>query len=149
MRSYLLILIGGLIWIPAATVSAEQPLLKPQDRVTVLGGTFVERMQSTGALEAELQSRRPEWHLKLRNLGWSGDDVHGIARKVFDQPEDGFQRLLRDVETADPTVVLVAYGFAEASDGPEAVNRFEAGLRRLVDALSQPDRRVILMPPIA
>jgi len=135
--------------LPAAPVRGEQPLLKPDDRLAVVGGTFVERMQSSGALEAELQSRRPDWHLKIRNLGWSGDDVHGIARKVFDQPEDGFQRLLRDIETADPTVVLIAYGFAEASDGAEAVDRFEPGLRRLVGELSKAQHRVILLAPMS
>jgi lysophospholipase L1-like esterase len=124
-------------------------LLQPNDRLAVLGGTFVERMQSSGAIEAEIQSRRPDWHLRVRNLGWSGDDVHGIARKLFDKPEDGFRRLLRDVDTADPTVVLVAYGFAEASDGAEAVDRFESGLRRLVVELTKTNRRVILLAPIA
>jgi lysophospholipase L1-like esterase len=127
----------------------QQPLLGPDDRLAILGGTLVERLQTSGALEAELQSRRPDWHLRVRNLGWSGDDVHGIARKVFDQPKAGFQRLIRDVATADPTVVLVAYGFAEASDGAEAVDRFEPGLRRLVEALKQDDRRVILLTPFA
>ncbi len=149
-RSFLFISLVCVSWclLPAEPTLGQQPLLQPNDRLAVLGGTFVERMQSSGALEAELQSRRPDWQLRIRNLGWSGDDVHGIARKVFDQPEDGFQRLLRDVDTADPTVVLVAYGFAEASDGAEAVDRFEPGLRRLVGELTKSNRRVILMAPM-
>jgi lysophospholipase L1-like esterase len=142
------ILLGSL-WLPPDVALAQSPLLEPNDRLAILGGTFVERMQSSGALEAELQTRRPDWKLRVRNLGWSGDDVHGIARKVFDQPEDGFKRLLRDVDTADPTVVLVAYGFAEASDGAEAVDRFDAGLRRLVSELTKKTRRVILLSPMA
>ena len=133
----------------STTLSADAPLLKPADRVALLGGTFVERMQSSGALEAELQCRRPDWRLSFRNLGWSGDDVHGIARKRFDGPEDGFERLLRDVETANPTVVLVAYGISEASDGAEAVERFEPGLRRLIGALNDKNRRVVLLSPVA
>ena len=128
---------------------ADDPLLKVGDRVAIVGGTFVERMQSNGALEAELQTRRPDWQLRIRNLGWSGDDVHGLARKVFDQPENGYQRLMKDLDTADPTVVIVAYGFAEASDGAPAVERFEPGLRRLVSDLKKSDRRVILVSPIA
>ena len=131
------------------TLNAQEPLLKPNDRVAVLGGTLVERMQSSGALELELQTRRPEWKLKIRNLGWSGDDVHGLARKVFDNPEAGFKRMIRDVETADPTVVLIAYGFAEASDGAAAVDRFEAGLNRLLDQMKQQKRRIILLSPFA
>ncbi|MCP4891458.1 MAG: hypothetical protein GY904_33315 [Planctomycetaceae bacterium] len=133
----------------AAASPADEPLLKPNDRVAILGGTFVERMQMSGCFEAELQCRRPGWKLTFRNLGWSGDNVHGIARKRFDAPEGGFQRLLRDVQTAEPTVVLIGYGFAEASDGESAVAEFEAGLVRLVDALKQPGRRVILLTPIA
>ncbi|MGI9474638.1 MAG: SGNH/GDSL hydrolase family protein [Rubripirellula sp.] len=128
---------------------ADEPLLQPNDRVAILGGTFVERMQGAGSFEAELQCRRPDWKLSFRNLGWSGDDVHGVARKRFDGPEDGFQRLLRDVETADPSVVLVAYGSAEASDGDPAVTKFETGLERLVDELQKQKRRIILLTPVA
>ena len=106
-------------------------------------------MQGDGSFEAELQCRRPDWKLSFRNLGWSGDDVHGIARKRFDSPEDGFQRLLKDVETADPTVVLVAYGSAEASDGEPAISQFQAGLKRLVSELQKQDRRLILLSPVA
>ena len=142
------LLLGSLLLTPAVAL-AQSPLLEPNDRLAILGGTLVERMQSSGALEAELQTRRPDWNLRVRNVGWSGDDVHGIARKVFDQPEDGFKRLLRDVDTADPTVVLVAYGFAEASDGAEAVDRFEPGLRQLVRELTKKNRRVILLSPMA
>ncbi len=131
------------------TVGADEPLLKAGDRVAVLGGTFVEQMQLSGAVEAQLQCRRPDWRLSFRNLGWSGDDVHGIARKVFDSPEDGFKRLLRDVDTAGASVVLVAYGFSEASDGAEAVEQFEPGLRRLIGELKTEERRVILLTPVA
>lgn len=145
MRTWLLI--GSLLL--ATSLSADEPLLKQGDRVALLGGTFVERMQSAGALEAELQRRRPDWQLSFRNLGWSGDDVHGIARKVFDQPEDGFKRLTRDIDTSGATVVMIAYGFSEASDGVEAVERFEPGLNRLVDAMQTETRRVILVTPIA
>ena len=143
--SVLFVLVASLSF----TALATDPLLREGDRLALLGGTFIERMQSTGALEAELQCRRPEWLLSVRNLGWSGDDVHGLARKRFNGPDDGFARMLADVETADPTVVLVAYGFSEASDGESAVARFEAGLEKLVGELGKADRRVILMTPVA
>lgn len=146
MRSVLPLLL--IAWIPCLSL-ANEPLLKPNDRVAFIGGTFVERMQGGGGFEAELQCRRPDWNLSFRNLGWSGDDVHGIARKRFDSPEDGFQRLLRDVQTADPTVVLVAYGSAEASDGESAVSQFQAGLTRLVEEVKKQNRRVILLAPVA
>src|SRR5688572_23552068 len=108
------------------SAAADQPLLQPGDTVALVGGTLIERMQSVPALEAELQGRRPHWKLRLRNLGWSGDDVHGFARKVFEtNPEKGFERLHRDLDLAAPSVVLIAYGFAEASNGAAAVERFK------------------------
>ncbi len=148
-KSFAIISLLATVAAVAPAVVADEPLLRAGDRVAVLGGTFVERMQLTGAVEAQLQCRRPDWRLSFRNLGWSGDDVHGIARKGFGSPEDGFQRLLRDVDTADASVVLVAYGFSEASDGVEAVEAFEPGLRRLVGELKSEERRVILLTPVA
>ena len=62
---------------------------------------------------------------------------------------DGFRRLLRDVETADPSVVLVVYGFSEASDGAAAVDRFGAGLKKLAGELTGAGRRVVLVTPFA
>ena len=131
------------------SVLSDEPLLKPNDRVAILGGTFVERMQGSGDFEAELQTRRPDWNLSFRNLGWSGDDVHGIGRKRFDGPADGFKRILRDVETSNANVVLMVYGFAEASDGKPAVERFGPGLARLADELLKQKKRLILLTPVA
>lgn len=127
---------------------AGEPLLGPHDRLAIVGGTLIERMRSDASLECELQTRQPAWQLRLRNLGWSGDDTYAFARKVFDpNPEKGFQRLLFDLDLASPTVVLLAYGFAEASNGPDAVARMEPGLTRLVETMLQRQRRVILMSP--
>jgi hypothetical protein len=131
------------------SVFSDEPLLRPNDRVAILGGTFVERMQASGDFEAELQGRQPDWNLSFRNIGWSGDDVHGIGRKRFDSAEDGFKRILRDVETSDANVVLMAYGFAEASDGKLAVERFGPGLARLADELLKQKKRLILLTPVA
>jgi lysophospholipase L1-like esterase len=139
--------------LPAAvpTVSASEPLLlESGDTLALVGGTLIERMQSGPWLEAQLHARRPDWQLRLRNLGWSGDDVHGFARKVFEtNPEKGFQRLQHDLAIAAPSVVLLAYGFAEASNGAAAVARFEPGLARLAQSMLDQQRRVILMQPFA
>lgn len=134
----------------AARAAAGEPLLRPGDTLALVGGTLIERMQASPWLEAELQVRRSDWQLRLRNLGWSGDDVRGTARKVFEtDPEKGFQRLQRDLQIADPSVVLVAYGFAEASNGAEAAAGYEAGLQRLAESLLAQSRRVILLRPFA
>jgi hypothetical protein len=134
----------------AQSLVASGPLLGPEDRLAIVGGTLIERMRGDASLEHELQTRRPDWQLRLRNLGWSGDDTFAFARKLFDpNPEKGFQRLQFDLDLAAPTVVLFAYGFAEASNGADAVVRMESGLTRLVEATLQKQRKVILMQPFA
>jgi lysophospholipase L1-like esterase len=149
LRTYLafplwILLIGSMV--PA---TAAEPLLKSGDRLALVGGTFIERMQATAALENQLYPRRPDWKLRVRNLGWSGDNVHGFARKVFEtDPQHGFDRLMSDLKIADPTVALVAYGFSEAAGGESSVAAFESGLRKLVDALAEMNCRVILMKPL-
>lgn len=129
--------------------SGESPLLRPGDRLAIVGGGFVERAQEHGVIEAELQCRRPDWKLNVRNVGWSGDNVHGFARKRFGGPDEGYARLFRDLQAADADVVLVAYGFVEAGEGGEAVKRFEPGLTRLCRDLIDRGHRVVLMPPFA
>ena len=143
------LLLGLILACATNSVFSDEPLLRPSDRVAILGGTFVERMQSSSEFEAELQCRQPEWNLSFRNIGWSGDDVHGIGRKRFDSPADGFKRILRDVETSGANVVLMAYGFAEASDGQPAVERFGPGLGRLADEILKQKKRLILLTPVA
>ena len=96
----------------------EAPLLRDGDRVVLLGGTFIERMQTHGYLETELTSVLRQKNLTFRNLGWSGDNVLGESRAVFGSVEDGYARLLRDLKLASPSVVLVHYGIVEARDGP-------------------------------
>ena len=57
--------------------------------------------------------------------------------------------MLNDLRIAKPTVVLIAYGFAEASSGQAATDSFESGLRKLVTTLkAEPKCRVILLRPI-
>ena len=154
-RSRFASLLLGVVVIAASAVadddsgSGEAPLLRPGDRLAFLGGGFVERAQEHGVIEAELQCRRPDWELTVRNVGWSGDNVHGFARKRFDGPDEGYARLFRDLEAADADVVLVAYGFVEAGEGGESVERFEPGMTRLCRDLIDRDQRVVLMPPFA
>ena len=127
----------------------EHPLeLRDGERIALLGGTFIERMQSHGYLETLLTAAYPDRDLKFRNLGWSGDNVWGHSRAVFNTPDKGFDRLLRDLKLANPTLILVHYGENEAHAGQAGLELFRAGVNRLLDELKEAaDSRVVLLGP--
>ena len=50
--------------------------LEKGDRIAIIGNSLAERMQHDGWLETYLQSTHPDHNLVIRNLGYSGDQVH-------------------------------------------------------------------------
>src|SRR5204862_1311976 len=56
----------------------------PNDRVALVGDTFVEREQEYGWLETILYTRFADRHFTVRNVGWSGDTPMGESRAGFD-----------------------------------------------------------------
>ena len=132
---------------PFGLLAEDSRLLRDGDRVVLLGGTFIERMQTHGYLEMELTSVLRTRNLTFRNLGWSGDNVRGESRAVFGSIEDGYARLLRDLKLASPSVVLIHYGIVEARAGPAGLEGFRQGLKQLVDDIQRLDARVVLLLP--
>ena len=129
--------------------AADEPFeLKDGDRVALIGGTFIEREQNYAYLETFLRARWPERKVAFRNLGWSGDTVHGHARGYFDGAEQGFARLNTIVHELKPTVILLGYGMTESFDGEAGLPAFRAGLGRMLDMLKDLDARTVLIGPI-
>ena len=132
----------------APTEVAHQPLeLRDGDRVALIGGTFIERMQVHGYLETALTVAYPHRDITFRNLGWSGDTVWGDARAVFGQRQDGFRRLLKDLSETEATLTVVAYGANESFAGPAGLADFEVGLAELTDALESTATRIAFIIP--
>ena len=121
--------------------------LKDGDRVVFLGATFVEREQQHGYLELALTARWPDRHITFRNLGWSGDTVFGEARARFGDQREGFSHLTRFLRGAQPTVVMIAYGFNESFDGTAGLERFKKGLDTLLKEVEITGARVALISP--
>lgn len=128
-------------------VSADEPIIRSGDRVALVGGTMIESLQQHGDCEVAVLLKQPELKIPFRNLGWSGDDVSGVARRVFGEQPDGYSRLIRDLGFASPTVAVIGYGFAEAADGTERMPFFEQGLNRLLDDLTSANIRPVLLKP--
>ncbi len=138
----LVMLVQGL-----SLLSAAEPLVRQGDTVALLGGTLIESLQGHGDLETPFQLTAPELQVRFRNLGWSGDNYTGSARRVFGSPADGYARLQQDVQAAKPTLIVVGYGFAEASDGLHSAQQLEVGLRKLSGDLSASNCRLAFMLP--
>jgi lysophospholipase L1-like esterase len=142
----LLVLPGMLLALPVPA-QADPLELRSTDRVVLIGGTLIEREQRYGYWEAVLTARYPG--IKVRNLGWSGDDVFGTARKAFDldKPDIGRKRLVELTLAEKPTVILVCYGANEAFEGEAGLEKFKNGYEKLLDEFAPAKARIILMSP--
>lgn len=121
--------------------------LKNGDRLILLGSTLVEREQSYGYWEQALTRAVPNANFTLRNLGWSGDNVWAESRAFFGTPEDGFKELRDQILALKPTVILVNYGANESYAGPAGLDKFKAGLNRMLDMLAESKARLVLASP--
>jgi lysophospholipase L1-like esterase len=127
----------------------EGPLqLLDGDRVVFLGDTLIERASRDDVWEAMLTARHPERQITFRNLGWSADTPGGDARSGFGTPEDGYQQLKAHVQEARPTVIFICYGSASSFDGEPGLERFAAGLQRLIDDLAVTKAELVLVSPL-
>lgn len=122
---------------------------KDGDRIVWLGSTLVEREQRYGYWEAALLAANADKNITVRNLGWSGDTVHGEARGRFDfnNTEKCFQQIVEQTLALKPTVVFISYGTNESFEGKEGMPKFEKGMEKLLDALKPANARVALFSP--
>jgi lysophospholipase L1-like esterase len=123
--------------------------LKDGDRVVWLGSTLVEREQRYGHWEAALLAAHADKKITFRNLGWSGDTVHGEARGRFDfnNADKCFKQIVDQTLELKPTVIFVSYGTNESFEGKDGLPKFEKGLAKLLDALKPTNARVMLFTP--
>jgi len=140
----------------AQAVSPAAFQFKDNDRIALLGDAFLEREQTWGMLETRLTARYPHHQLVFRNFSWSGDNPAGQSRASFDwsKPRDTWQDLIhRELESFQPTVVMIGYGMASSLNDMETLSQFRADLNRLIDriqkSLGQKNSvRVILFSPV-
>ena len=76
--------------------------------------------------------------------------MFGDARSYFGPPEEGLQRLDKNLEELKPTLVIMNYGSFMAWESEEERAKFLAGYEKLIErvkAHSAPEARVILATP--
>ena len=144
---------GVFLWLCASPVlvaaEVEPFALRTGDRVVLVGDTLIEREQRFGFLETELLARFPQAKVRFRNLGWSADTVEGISRAYFDAASVGHDRLIEQVNSLKPTVLIVGYGMAESFAGEAGLGTFADGLNQFLDRVATDAREVVLLAPIA
>ena len=123
---------------------------KDGDKIVWLGNTLVEREQRYGYWESALLAANADKNITVRNLGWSGDTVHGEARGRFDfnNPDFCFKQMVSLTLELKPTVIFISYGTNEAFEGKEGLPKFEKGLEKLLDALKPANARIVLFSPM-
>jgi len=141
------LILGSLLALQPAPAVAAPLELKSTDRLVLIGSTLIEREQRYGYWEAMLTARVPG--LKVRNLGWSGDDVYGTARRAFDldKPDIGRKRLVELTTAEKPTVIVICYGANESFAGEAELKKFSQGYEKLLDELAPAKAQIILMAP--
>jgi GDSL-like Lipase/Acylhydrolase family len=121
--------------------------LREGDTVVLLGDTFFERDYNFGHLETLLTAAVKGKGVRFRNLGWSGDTPRCESRSYFGPPQEGFDRLKKQLEEIKPTLVIACYGAVDAFKGEAGLADFIASYRRQLDMIRQMNARVVLMSP--
>ena len=117
------------------------------DRIVFVGSTFIERDVRYGCIETLMTAHFHDMELTFRNLGWSGDNVFGIARASFDSVSKGYERLIDQVNEVNPSVVFMSYGQNESFKGEAGLDEFVAGYIKLLDDLAPTHARFVLISP--
>src|SRR5690606_5501752 len=118
------------------------------DRIAIIGNSLAERMQHDGWLETYLQSSYPENNLVIRNLGYSGDQVHYRPRA-----HEGFGDSDSHLTAIKANVIFSFFGYNESfEDKPEEfkeqLNAWVDHVRlQKYDSLNTP--RIVIFSPIA
>jgi len=132
------------------------------NRVVLLGGSLIHGMEDHGNFEAAVTAHWPRHDLTFRNVGWPADDVFGTARGEFGSARNtrswkppgeeagfGFTKMMKHIDEAKPTTLIVGYGAEAAFADTEAkIKDFQAGYTKLIQQLEAKGIRLVLLTPI-
>lgn len=121
----------------------------PQSNIIVIGNSFAEGLQRNNYFEALLHASFPERNLRVRNLGWSADEVNLRPRPL------NFGTLDEHLRQQQANIILVCFGMNESFKGPDSLAAFKRDLHAMLadmqsqqyDGNTHPE--IILVSPIA
>jgi putative heme-binding domain-containing protein len=130
---------------------AESPKLELAhgDHISIIGNTLADRMQHDGWLETVLHARFPEHELRIRNLGFSGDELTLRLRSSgFGSPDEHLKIHATDV-------VFAFFGYNESYAGEAGLEKFKSDLANFIKRTKEQkyngktNPRVVVFSPIA
>jgi lysophospholipase L1-like esterase len=133
-RSTLLL---ALLAVLPSVVSAAEPVLKPGDRVAIVGDSITEQKLYSKYVEAYLLACSGVPDVKVLQYGWSGERANGFA-----------DRLENDCAGFKPTVVTLCYGMNDGSYQAytdQIGSTYEANMRRILAGLAKIGVRSIVV----
>ena len=134
-------------FVTGTAVGAEPFELRDQDRVVMVGATFIEREGQFGHIETVLTTAWPDRKITFRNLGWSGDTVWAESRGIFDPPQVGYQRMIALIKELKPTLIVFGYGQNESFAGDAGLEAFVRQFEKLCDDVKPTGTRLAFVTP--
>ena len=119
------------------------------DSIVFIGNTLAERLSLFGYFETALHSKYPAHRLRVRNMGWSADEV-----ALRPRPKD-FGDIHRWLGAQKADLIFAFYGLNESFKGEVGVKSFQRDLEALIEDLrshqynGESAPRIVLFSPIA
>jgi lysophospholipase L1-like esterase len=138
-QAFWLILAVLSIALPGTAGEAQQPILKPGQRVAVVGDSITEQKQYSRFIEMYLTVCVPQLDLKVMQFGWSGEWARGFAG-----------RMNNDLMPFKPDVVTTCYGMNDGSYrpyDPKIGEAYENPMRDIVTRLKAVGATVVVGSP--
>ena len=142
------LLVGGLTF-TCSLMPDNELQLSEEDSIVIIGNTFAERMHLFGYFETLLHAKYPEHQLRVRNMGWSADEL-----TLRPRPK-GFGDLHRYLAEQKADVILACFGMNESFKGAEGLGQFREDLDAFIDDIQahqyngRSAPRIVLVSPIA
>ena len=120
-----------------------------EESIVFIGNTFAERMHLFCYVETFLHSKLPNHRLKVRNMGWSADEV-----SLRPRPR-GFGHLHRYLQQEQADLIFACFGMNESFKGSKGLQEFHRDLDELIKDLQSHQYngrsapRIVLVSPIA
>jgi lysophospholipase L1-like esterase len=114
-------------------------LLKPGDRLAIIGDSITEQKQYSRIIETYLTVCTPQLNISTRQFGWSGETAEGFLR-----------RMTNDCLRFHPTVATLCYGMNDHGYGPyreELARWYHKNYAAVAQSLKDSGARVVLGSP--